>query len=69
MNECCLLTRGPGSTIKRLTCHINIVLKDISLYLYEEYKICLKLRISKKKSTNMTFHDIYYSNGRLWHKK
>nr|YP_010457567.1 ribosomal protein L22 [Microtropis osmanthoides]UUA68782.1 ribosomal protein L22 [Microtropis osmanthoides] len=30
--------RGRSYPIKRRTCHITIVLKDISLYEYEEYK-------------------------------
>lgn len=57
--------RGRGYLIKRSTCHITIVLKDISLYEeyeeYEEYNIFLKNPgwIKKTKSTDMTFHDMY----------
>ncbi|AEJ82595.1 ribosomal protein L22 (chloroplast) [Ricinus communis] len=57
--------RGRGYLIKRSTCHITIVLKNISLYEeyeeYEEYNICLKNRgwIKKTKSTDATFHDMY----------
>jgi large subunit ribosomal protein L22 len=63
--------RGRSYLIKRPTCHITIVLKDISLYEeYEEYKICLKKSewLNKNKSTEMTFQDIYSSGG-LWDKK
>nr|YP_010320564.1 ribosomal protein L22 [Cleidion brevipetiolatum]UJJ83688.1 ribosomal protein L22 [Cleidion brevipetiolatum] len=54
--------RGRGYLIKRSTCHITIILKNISLYEeYEEYNICLKPRgwVKKTKSTDMTVHDMY----------
>nr|QWY89253.1 ribosomal protein L22 [Testulea gabonensis] len=65
--------RGRNSLIKRPSCHITIVLKDISLYEeYEEYIIYLKKsgEIKKIKSTdmNMTCRDMYSSEG-LWDRK
>nr|ARK37781.1 ribosomal protein L22 [Hevea brasiliensis] len=54
--------RGRGYLIKRSTCHITIILKNISLYEeYEEYNISSKNRgwIKKMKSTDTTFHDMY----------
>nr|YP_009544085.1 ribosomal protein L22 [Croton tiglium]AZF98947.1 ribosomal protein L22 [Croton tiglium] len=54
--------RGRGYLIKRSTCHITIVLKDISFYEeYEEYNICFKNPgwIKKRKSTNRRSHDMY----------
>nr|YP_010743288.1 ribosomal protein L22 [Acalypha australis]WES82191.1 ribosomal protein L22 [Acalypha australis] len=56
--------RGRGYLIKRSTCHITIVLKNISLdkkSKYEEYNICLKNQGCRKKmkSTDMTFHSMY----------
>nr|AYK30460.1 ribosomal protein L22 [Ostrya japonica]AYK30545.1 ribosomal protein L22 [Ostrya japonica] len=71
-------TRGciyPIYPIKRPTCHITIVLKDVSVneqyYKRSEYTIlCLKNPgwINKNKYTDMTCHDIY-SIGGLWDKK
>nr|YP_008994433.1 ribosomal protein L22 [Viviania marifolia]AGV02861.1 ribosomal protein L22 [Viviania marifolia] len=63
--------RGRSFPIKRSTCHITIVLKDISFY--EEpprYLISLKKRgwINKTKYTDLTCYDIYRSR-RLWDKK
>nr|YP_010156659.1 50S ribosomal protein L22 [Koelreuteria bipinnata]QRG00028.1 50S ribosomal protein L22 [Koelreuteria bipinnata]UFJ43507.1 ribosomal protein L22 [Koelreuteria bipinnata]UFJ43532.1 ribosomal protein L22 [Koelreuteria bipinnata] len=63
--------RGRSYLIKRPTCHITIVLTDISLYQeFEEYIMCSKKSelITKKKSKNMTYHDTYSSGG-LWDKK
>nr|YP_010125257.1 50S ribosomal protein L22 [Acer tenuifolium]QRF99136.1 50S ribosomal protein L22 [Acer tenuifolium] len=57
--------------IKRPTCHITIVLKDISLYKeFEEYMVYSKKSglITKKKNKNLTCHDTYSSGG-LWDKK
>nr|YP_009926309.1 50S ribosomal protein L22 [Acer sterculiaceum]QNH84921.1 50S ribosomal protein L22 [Acer sterculiaceum subsp. franchetii]QVX27664.1 50S ribosomal protein L22 [Acer tsinglingense]WJO88275.1 ribosomal protein L22 [Acer caesium subsp. giraldii]QNH84751.1 50S ribosomal protein L22 [Acer sterculiaceum]QRF98601.1 50S ribosomal protein L22 [Acer sterculiaceum subsp. franchetii] len=57
--------------IKRPTCHITIVLKDISLYKeFEEYMVYSKKSglITKKKDKNLTCHDTYSSGG-LWDKK
>nr|YP_009572002.1 ribosomal protein L22 [Scurrula notothixoides]QBH75439.1 ribosomal protein L22 [Scurrula notothixoides] len=57
--------RGRNFVIKRPTCHITIVLKDISLSEYEEYRIWFKKTecISKKK-----YKDMAYS-GDIWDKK
>nr|YP_009266744.1 ribosomal protein L22 [Erythroxylum novogranatense]ANK79208.1 ribosomal protein L22 [Erythroxylum novogranatense] len=66
--------RGRGYLIKRPTCHITIVLKNLSLYElyedYEEYNIGVKKSGWKKKnkSTAMAFDDMYSSGG-LWDKK
>ena len=53
--------RGRSYPIKRPSCHILIELTDVSLYEeyegYEEYPICLRKRLDKKKSIDMTFHD------------
>ena len=60
--------RGRSYPIKRPTCHITIVLKDISLYEeYKDYLICLRKPewIDKNKYRNRTRHDI----GGLWDKK
>lgn len=61
--------RGRSYLIKRPTCHITIVLKEISLY--EEYLIWLKTpnRYIKKKYTDMTYHHDMYSSGDVWDKK
>ena len=65
--------RGRSYPIKRPTCHITIVLKDISLY--EEYVgensiRCLKKTewIYKNKSTDIAYHNMYTSGG-VWDKK
>nr|QKY62947.1 50S ribosomal protein L22 [Acer oblongum]WJO89145.1 ribosomal protein L22 [Acer paxii] len=60
--------RGRSYLIKRPTCHITIVLKDISLY--KEYMVYSKKSglITKKKNKNLTCHDTYSSGG-LWDKK
>nr|QKY63482.1 50S ribosomal protein L22 [Acer rubrum] len=66
--------RGRSYLIKRPTCHITIVLKDISLYKeykeFEEYMVYSKKSglITKKKNKNLTCHDTY-SGGGLWDKK
>nr|QYC35548.1 ribosomal protein L22 [Aristotelia chilensis]UDH57121.1 ribosomal protein L22 [Aristotelia chilensis] len=63
--------RGRSYPIKRPTCHITIVLKDISLYEeYKDYIICFRKSewIDKNKYTNSTRHDMYNSGG-LWDKK
>nr|YP_010209476.1 ribosomal protein L22 [Linum lewisii]UBA16916.1 ribosomal protein L22 [Linum lewisii]UFH78841.1 ribosomal protein L22 [Linum leonii] len=53
--------RGRSYSIKRPSCHIRIELTDLSLYEedegYEEYPICLRKQLDKKKSIDMTFHD------------
>nr|YP_009412697.1 ribosomal protein L22 [Phellodendron amurense]YP_009940606.1 ribosomal protein L22 [Phellodendron chinense]ASK51031.1 ribosomal protein L22 [Phellodendron amurense]QNZ92246.1 ribosomal protein L22 [Phellodendron chinense]QYJ09029.1 ribosomal protein L22 [Phellodendron chinense]UEK22458.1 ribosomal protein L22 [Phellodendron chinense] len=69
--------RGRSYMIKRPTCHITIVLKDISLdeYEYRDYLDCSKKtglinKIKKKKNKTMTCHDTYtYRSGGLWDKK
>nr|YP_010296964.1 ribosomal protein L22 [Ceriops zippeliana]UMI33627.1 ribosomal protein L22 [Ceriops zippeliana] len=66
--------RGRNYLIKRPTCHITIVLKNIALYeFYEEHEdsnISLKKSRwkTKNKSTDTTFHNMY-SIGELWDKK
>nr|YP_010159566.1 ribosomal protein L22 [Deutzia glabrata]YP_010262322.1 ribosomal protein L22 [Deutzia pilosa]YP_010697660.1 ribosomal protein L22 [Deutzia longifolia]YP_010955047.1 ribosomal protein L22 [Deutzia hamata]YP_010955305.1 ribosomal protein L22 [Deutzia grandiflora]AUF33399.1 ribosomal protein L22 [Deutzia crassifolia]QRG31842.1 ribosomal protein L22 [Deutzia glabrata]UIX21983.1 ribosomal protein L22 [Deutzia pilosa]WCF70813.1 ribosomal protein L22 [Deutzia longifolia]WMX19997.1 ribosomal pr len=62
--------RGRSYPIKRPTCHITIVVKDISLDEFVEINF---LEWSKKpkwknKYTNMTYHDMYSSEER-WDKK
>nr|UFA47926.1 ribosomal protein L22 [Physospermopsis nana] len=65
--------RGRSFTIKRPTCHITIVVKDISLDEYVEVDFLDSFRWSKKlksknKYTAMAYHDTY-SNGGVWDKK
>nr|YP_009654986.1 ribosomal protein L22 [Rhizophora stylosa]YP_009740296.1 ribosomal protein L22 [Rhizophora x lamarckii]QCI56320.1 ribosomal protein L22 [Rhizophora stylosa]QIC55061.1 ribosomal protein L22 [Rhizophora x lamarckii] len=64
--------RGRNYLIKRPTCHITIVLKNIALYEfyeeYENYNISLKKSRWKNKSTDTTFHNMK-STGGLWDKK
>nr|YP_010892291.1 ribosomal protein L22 [Ludwigia prostrata]WJO89987.1 ribosomal protein L22 [Ludwigia prostrata] len=63
--------RGRSYPVRRPTCHIRIVLKDTSLYEYEEqYIFSLKKAefLNKNKYKNMTYHDMYNSGG-LWDKK
>nr|YP_010961132.1 ribosomal protein L22 [Trachydium souliei]WNH39398.1 ribosomal protein L22 [Trachydium souliei] len=65
--------RGRSFTIKRPTCHITIVVKDISLDEYLEVDFIDSFRWSKKlksknKYTAMAYHDMY-SNGGVWDKK
>nr|YP_009338296.1 ribosomal protein L22 [Pleurospermum camtschaticum]ANK36391.1 ribosomal protein L22 [Pleurospermum camtschaticum]WCF68786.1 ribosomal protein L22 [Pleurospermum camtschaticum] len=65
--------RGRSFTIKRPTCHITIVVKDISLDEYVEVDFLDSFRWSKKlksknKYTAMAYHDMY-SNGGVWDKK
>nr|YP_001294224.1 ribosomal protein L22 [Buxus microphylla]A6MM76.1 RecName: Full=Large ribosomal subunit protein uL22c; AltName: Full=50S ribosomal protein L22, chloroplastic [Buxus microphylla]ABQ45288.1 ribosomal protein L22 [Buxus microphylla]WEB60528.1 ribosomal protein L22 [Buxus sinica var. parvifolia] len=60
--------RGRSYLIKRPTCHITIVLKDI--YLDEKYIIWLRKYgwIYRNKYTDMTCRDMYGSGG-VWDKK
>nr|YP_010828232.1 ribosomal protein L22 [Santalum acuminatum]WFF45250.1 ribosomal protein L22 [Santalum acuminatum] len=60
--------RGRSYPIKNPTCHITVILKDISLY--EEYIIWLKNPewVYQNKYTDMTYHDMY-SSGDVWDKK
>nr|YP_009891208.1 ribosomal protein L22 [Akania lucens]QKK37581.1 ribosomal protein L22 [Akania lucens] len=61
--------RGRSSPIKRPTCHITIVLEDISFYEeYKEYLMCLKKPGWINKNINMTCPNTYNSGG-LWDKK
>nr|UFK28296.1 ribosomal protein L22 [Ostericum grosseserratum] len=65
--------RGSSFTIKRPTCHITIVVKDISLDEYLEVDFLDSFRCSKKlklqnKYTAMAYHDMY-TNGGVWDKK
>nr|YP_009920567.1 ribosomal protein L22 [Crateva unilocularis]QMQ99724.1 ribosomal protein L22 [Crateva unilocularis] len=67
--------RGRGYPIRRPTCHIIIVLEDISLYeeYYEEYEKNFYLMYLKKpgcrnKNRNITCYDTYSSGG-PWDKK
>nr|YP_010993944.1 ribosomal protein L22 [Veronica spicata]QST19684.1 ribosomal protein L22 [Veronica ovata subsp. kiusiana]WOZ11389.1 ribosomal protein L22 [Veronica spicata] len=62
--------RGRSYPIKRTTCHITIVVKDISLDEYEEVPMLSSLKKSKwkKKYTTMVYDDVY-SSGVVWDKK
>lgn len=62
--------RGRSYAIKRPTCHITIEVKDISLdeYIEKDYLTWLKKPKWKNKYTDMTYHDIYSSEG-IWDKK
>nr|YP_009419530.1 50S ribosomal protein L22 [Sladenia celastrifolia]ASM46184.1 50S ribosomal protein L22 [Sladenia celastrifolia] len=62
--------RGRSYTIKRSTCHITIVVKDISLGKYIDiyYLTRLKKPRWKNKYTDMIYHDMYSSGG-VWDKK
>nr|YP_009240834.1 ribosomal protein L22 [Diplopanax stachyanthus]AJO25246.1 ribosomal protein L22 [Diplopanax stachyanthus]AUF33229.1 ribosomal protein L22 [Diplopanax stachyanthus] len=62
--------RGRSYAIKRPTCHITIVVKDMSLdeYVDIDYLTWLKKPKWKNKYTDMTYHDMYNSEG-VWDKK
>ena len=60
--------RGRSYPIKRPTCHISIVVKDISLDKYIETFPWLKKPRWKNKDTNMIYHDMDSSGG-IWDKK
>jgi large subunit ribosomal protein L22 len=62
--------RGRIYLIKRPTCNISIVVKDISLNEYRDIDTItwLKKRRWKKKYTNMIYQDIDSSEG-VWDKK
>nr|QYL70799.1 ribosomal protein L22 [Veronica nakaiana] len=62
--------RGRSYPIKRTTCHITIVVKDISLDEYEEVPMLSSLKKSKWKNkyTTMVYDDVY-SSGVVWDKK
>nr|YP_010176678.1 ribosomal protein L22 [Duranta erecta]QSQ72436.1 ribosomal protein L22 [Duranta erecta] len=57
--------RGRSYAIKRTTCHITIVVKDVSL---DEYKEIYSLKNPRWKKTTMVYHDVY-SSGVVWDKK
>nr|QQL92289.1 ribosomal protein L22 [Eustoma grandiflorum] len=63
--------RGRSFPIKKSTCHISIVMKDISFD--DEYRQLDSLKRSKKtrwekKHTTMSYHNMYSSEG-IWDKK
>nr|YP_009166919.1 ribosomal protein L22 [Osyris alba]ALC75219.1 ribosomal protein L22 [Osyris alba] len=60
--------RGRSYPIQKPTCHITVLLKDISLY--EEYIVWLKNPecVYQNKYTDMTYHDMY-SGGDVWDKR
>nr|YP_010984312.1 ribosomal protein L22 [Hydrangea arborescens]WOK77846.1 ribosomal protein L22 [Hydrangea arborescens] len=62
--------RGRSYAIKRPTCHITIVVKDISLeeFVETDYLTWLKKPKWKNKYTDMTYHDMDSSEG-IWDKK
>nr|QWL15485.1 ribosomal protein L22 [Aragoa abietina] len=62
--------RGRSFPIKRTTCHITIVVKDISLDEYEEVPMfrSLKKYRWKEKYTTPVYDDVYSSGG-VWDKK
>nr|YP_009695689.1 ribosomal protein L22 [Caiophora cirsiifolia]QEJ82332.1 ribosomal protein L22 [Caiophora cirsiifolia] len=62
--------RGRSYAIKRPTCHITIEVKDLSLdeYIEIDYLTWLKKPKWKNKYTDMTYRDIYSSEG-IWDKK
>nr|YP_009704836.1 ribosomal protein L22 [Euphrasia regelii]QCZ36371.1 ribosomal protein L22 [Euphrasia regelii] len=57
--------RGRSYAIKRTTCHITIVVKDISL---DEYEEIYAFKNTRWKKTTMIFPDVY-SSGVVWDKK
>nr|YP_010827235.1 ribosomal protein L22 [Brandisia kwangsiensis]WFD59004.1 ribosomal protein L22 [Brandisia kwangsiensis]WFD59094.1 ribosomal protein L22 [Brandisia kwangsiensis]WFD59184.1 ribosomal protein L22 [Brandisia kwangsiensis]WFD59274.1 ribosomal protein L22 [Brandisia kwangsiensis]WFD59364.1 ribosomal protein L22 [Brandisia kwangsiensis] len=57
--------RGRSYAIKRTTCHITIVVKDISL---DEYEEIYSLKKPRWKKTTMVYPDVY-SSGVVWDKK
>nr|QVL27266.1 ribosomal protein L22 [Vitex quinata] len=59
--------RGRSYAIKKATCHITIVVKDISLDEYEEISF-YSLKRPRWKKTTMVYHDVYNSEV-VWDKK
>nr|YP_009777479.1 ribosomal protein L22 [Holmskioldia sanguinea]QJA28361.1 ribosomal protein L22 [Holmskioldia sanguinea]QJS34326.1 ribosomal protein L22 [Holmskioldia sanguinea] len=59
--------RGRSYTIKKATCHITIVMKDISLDEYEEIYF-YSLKNPRWKKTTMVYHDVDNSEV-VWDKK
>nr|YP_010581110.1 ribosomal protein L22 [Heliamphora minor]UZT27431.1 ribosomal protein L22 [Heliamphora minor] len=60
--------RGRSYPIKRPNCHINIVMKDISLDKYKDSITWLKKHRWKNRYTDKIYHDMYSSGG-VWDKK
>nr|YP_009698490.1 ribosomal protein L22 [Mentzelia albicaulis]QEJ85555.1 ribosomal protein L22 [Mentzelia albicaulis] len=62
--------RGRSYPIKRPTCHITIVVKDISLteYIERDFLAWLKKPKWKNKYPDRTYHNMYSSEG-IWDKK
>nr|UGS82552.1 ribosomal protein L22 [Salvia microphylla] len=59
--------RGRSYAIKKATCHITIVVKDISLDINEDISF-YSLKKPRWKKTNMVDHDAY-NNEVVWDKK
>nr|WBU11081.1 ribosomal protein L22 [Lavandula pedunculata subsp. lusitanica]WBU11429.1 ribosomal protein L22 [Lavandula stoechas subsp. luisieri]WBU11516.1 ribosomal protein L22 [Lavandula stoechas subsp. luisieri] len=59
--------RGRSYAIKKATCHITIVVKDISLDEYEDISF-YSLKNPRWKKTTMVDHDVYNSEV-VWDKK
>nr|YP_010510881.1 ribosomal protein L22 [Schnabelia tetrodonta]QXJ41071.1 ribosomal protein L22 [Schnabelia tetrodonta]UBS93504.1 ribosomal protein L22 [Schnabelia tetrodonta] len=59
--------RGRSYAIKKATCHITIVVKDISLDEYEEIYL-YSLKKPRRKKTTVGYHDVYNSEV-VWDKK
>nr|CDH98522.2 ribosomal protein L22 [Aphyllon californicum] len=57
--------RGRSYAIKKTTCHITIVVKDISL---DEYEEIYSFQKPRWKKTTMVYPDVY-SSGVVWDKK
>nr|YP_010708478.1 ribosomal protein L22 [Scutellaria caryopteroides]WCR48728.1 ribosomal protein L22 [Scutellaria caryopteroides] len=53
--------RGRSSAIKKATCHITIVVKDISLDSSEDISFYSLKNPRWKKKTTMVYHDVYNS--------
>nr|YP_010524452.1 ribosomal protein L22 [Isodon tenuifolius]YP_010524892.1 ribosomal protein L22 [Isodon wikstroemioides]YP_010530228.1 ribosomal protein L22 [Isodon coetsa]UXP82507.1 ribosomal protein L22 [Isodon tenuifolius]UXP82947.1 ribosomal protein L22 [Isodon wikstroemioides]UXW92339.1 ribosomal protein L22 [Isodon coetsa] len=61
--------RGRSYAIKKATCHITIVVKDISLYEYEDISF-YSLKNPRWKKTTMVDHNVYNSDSEVvWDKK
>nr|YP_010402806.1 ribosomal protein L22 [Salvia sonchifolia]QVX32284.1 ribosomal protein L22 [Salvia sonchifolia] len=59
--------RGRSYAIKKATCHITIVVKDISLDIYEDISF-YSLKKPRWKKTSRVDRDVYNSEG-VWDKK
>jgi len=59
--------RGRSYVIKRNTCHITIVVKDVSLDEYE-YEDLYSFENPRSKKTTRVYDDVY-SSGVVWDKK